>query len=77
MTKVNPALFDPLNRIENAARRAAGIMLTGPNRPAKECDLVKQEIQEIGNALEAFKAAIEAGEMPGFQNGAIRSHEQN
>ncbi len=73
MPKVNPALFDPLTRIENACRRASGIMLTAPN-PPKDCQLVWREIQEIGEALEAFKSAVEAGEETGFQDGAIRSH---
>jgi hypothetical protein len=74
MPKLNPALFNPLTRIENACRRASGIMLTAPN-PPKDCRLVWREIQEIRDALEAFKAAAEAGEMTGFKDGAIRSHE--
>jgi hypothetical protein len=31
--------------------------------------LVLREIQEIREALEAFKAAVEAGEMTGFKAG--------
>jgi len=73
MPTLNTALFDPLIRIENACRRASGIMLTAPN-PPKDCSLVWREIQEIGEALEAFKIAVEAGETTGFQDGAIRSH---
>ena len=74
MPKVNPALFDPLIRIENAARRASGIRLTAPSLLPRETELVRREIREIEDALAAFKAAVEAGEMPRFQNGAIRSH---
>jgi hypothetical protein len=73
MPKLNPALFDPLARIENACRRASGIMLTAPN-PPKDCELAWREIREIGEALEAFRSAVEAGEVTAFQNGAIRSH---
>jgi len=33
-----------------------------------------REIQQIGEAWEAFEAAVEAGEETGFQDGAMRSH---
>jgi hypothetical protein len=74
MPKLNPALFDPLTRIENACRRASGIMLTAPN-PPKDCRLVWREIQEIGEALEAFKAAVQAGEETGFRDSGMRAQE--
>jgi hypothetical protein len=74
MPKLNPALFDPLTRIENACRRASGIMLTAPNLVPRETDLVTKEVREIDDALAAFKAAVEAGEMPRFQSGSLRSH---
>lgn len=73
MPKLNPALFDPLTRIENACRRASNIMLTAPD-PPRENKLVLREIQEIKEALEAFNAAVEAGEMPGFKDGGLRAH---
>jgi hypothetical protein len=31
------------------------------------------KIQEIRDALEAFKAAVEAGEMTGFKEGGMRA----
>jgi hypothetical protein len=34
-----------------------------------ENELIAREIQETRDALEAFKAAVEAGEMTGFKNG--------
>jgi hypothetical protein len=49
-------------------------MLTAPN-PPKDCSLVWREIQEIGEALEAFKTAVEAGETTGFKDGAMKAHE--
>jgi hypothetical protein len=45
-----------------------------PDVPARDCELVRREIQEIREALEAFRTAVEAGEMAGFQDGGIRSH---
>jgi hypothetical protein len=35
--------------------------------------LVGREIQEIKDALEAFKAAVETGEMTGFKASGMRS----
>ena len=40
---------------------------------AKDIDLIRREIQEIREALEAFKAAVEAGEMTGFKDGGMRA----
>jgi hypothetical protein len=68
------ALFEPLTRIENACRRASNIMLTAPTLPPQENELVLREIQEIRDALEAFKTAVEAGEMTGFKDGGMRAH---
>jgi hypothetical protein len=73
MPKLNPALFEPLTRIENACRRVSEIMLTAPHLAPKDNELVRREIQEIKEVLEAFKAAVEAGEMTGFKDGGLRS----
>jgi hypothetical protein len=35
--------------------------------------LVRREIQEIRDALEAFKAAVEAGEITGFRDSGLAS----
>jgi hypothetical protein len=35
--------------------------------------LVRREIQKIRDALEAFKAAVEAGEMTGLKHGEMRA----
>lgn len=48
-------------------------MLTASNLPPKDIELVRREIQEIREALEAFKAAVEAGEMTGFNEGGMRA----
>jgi hypothetical protein len=60
MPKLNPALFEPLTRIENAWRRVSGVMLIASNLTPKEIDLAQREIREIGEALKTFKAAVEA-----------------
>jgi hypothetical protein len=51
------------------------LMLTARNLAPKEIGSVQREIKEIGEALEAFKAAVEAGEVTGFQNGSLRAHD--
>jgi hypothetical protein len=44
-------------------------MLTASNLPPKDIELVRREIQEIREALEAFEAAVEAGVMTGLKTG--------
>jgi uncharacterized coiled-coil DUF342 family protein len=68
-----PVLFEPLTRIENACRRASNIMLNAPTLPPQENELIAREIQEIRDALEAFKSAVEAGEMTGFRHTGMRA----
>jgi hypothetical protein len=72
MPKLNPTLFDPLTRIENACRRASNIMLTAPD-PPRESEPVLREIQEIREALELFNSTVEAGEITGFKDNAMRA----
>ena len=50
-------------------------MLNAPNLTPKDIELVRREIQEIRDAKEAFRAAVEAGETAGFQNGGLRAHD--
>jgi hypothetical protein len=73
MTKLNPALLEALARIENACRRVSASMVSAPNLSIKDIESVLLEIQEIRNAFEAFKAAVEAGDVAGFQNGSFRA----
>jgi hypothetical protein len=74
MPKLNPAIFDPLTRIENACRRVSGVMLIASSIPPKDIELVQREIQEIRAALEAFESAVEAGEVTGFKDGGMSAH---
>jgi hypothetical protein len=52
---------------------ASNIMLNAPSLAPRENELIAQEIQEIRDALEAFKAAVEAGEMTGFKHEGMRA----
>jgi hypothetical protein len=40
----------------------------------KDSALVQREIQELREALEAFKAAVEAGEVTGYKDGSLKAH---
>jgi hypothetical protein len=73
MAKVNPALFDPLSRIESAARRAADLLTTTRDAP-RDSALIRQELKEMADALDAFERAVDNGERPGFSDGSMRAH---
>jgi hypothetical protein len=45
---------------------------TAPN-PPKDSKAVRTEIKEMTDALEAFRTAVEAGEVTGFQNGSMHA----
>ncbi|HEY4780793.1 MAG TPA: hypothetical protein VIH54_03180 [Chthoniobacterales bacterium] len=51
--KLDPALFEPLTRIENACRRASNIMFTAPNTALKGDELIAKD-----DSLEAFEVAV-------------------
>ncbi len=41
--------------------------------PPRDNEMVLREIQEIREALEAFNAAVETGEVTGFKDDALRA----
>jgi hypothetical protein len=45
------------------------VLLTAPDVSPKKDEMIAKEIQEMRDALQALPAAIEAGEVAGFQNG--------
>jgi hypothetical protein len=51
------SFFDP----KRSAGRVSGIMPNSANRTPRDSRFIQREIQEIRNALEAFKAAFEKG----------------
>src|SRR5260221_4511091 len=76
MPKLNPALFEPLTRIENACRRGSGGMLNPSNVSPKNIDLVRRENQENKEALGAFQAPGDTRGTTGVQNLRDRSHDK-
>ena len=40
----------------------------------KDSALVQREIQKLREALEAFKAAVEPGEVTGYKDGSLKAH---
>jgi hypothetical protein len=49
-------------------------MLTASSVPPKDIELVRRKIQEMKDALRAFQAAVEAGEITGFKDGGMSAH---
>jgi hypothetical protein len=68
MPKLNPALFEPLKRIENAARRATGVLLTAPDVPATKDEMIAKEIRKSGALYKHFRPRSKAEELAGFQD---------
>jgi len=58
---MNRHLFDLLRRIEESARRLANTITHNSDRPMREIALVDVEKEEIGNALNEFKARVASG----------------
>jgi hypothetical protein len=50
MPKLNPVLFEPMTRIENAAKRASRMLLTAPDISAKKDEVIVKELQEMRDA---------------------------
>jgi hypothetical protein len=64
-----------LKLIENAARRAAGMLLIAPDVSETKDQMIAKEIQEMRDSLQAFQTAIETGEVAGLKNGPTRLHQ--
>lgn len=59
---MNRHLFDLLKRIEEASRRLASTITFNSDQPImREVSSVKVELDEIDNALDAFKREVAAG----------------
>jgi hypothetical protein len=58
---MNRYLFELLRRIEEGARRLASTIKDAADKPVREITLVHVELEEITNALEAFKTEMAAG----------------
>jgi hypothetical protein len=55
--------------------QVSGVMLNAPSLTPKDNELVHREIQEIRETLEAFKAAVEAGEVTGYKASGMQAHD--
>ena len=54
-------------------RRVSGVIANRSEPGAQRIELVRREIQEIKDAFEAFKSAVEIREMTGFKDGDLRA----
>ena len=68
---LNRYLFELLRRIEEGARRLASTITDAGDKPIREMALVHVELEEIENALEAFKSEVAAGASVGAMPGRM------
>jgi hypothetical protein len=67
---MNKHLFDLLKRIEEGARRLASTITHNNDERLRDITLVHVELEEITNALEAFKSEVVSGASVGANLGA-------
>jgi hypothetical protein len=63
---MNRLLFELLRRVEEGARRLSVNHHKSGDKPLRNILLVETELQEITNALEAFKSEVAAGVRNGY-----------
>ena len=62
---MNRELLDLLRKIEEGARRLAATIIHFHDKPIKDIELARSDLEEITNALNTFKAHVAAGERIG------------
>jgi hypothetical protein len=68
---MNRYLFELLKRIEESARRLASTITFNSDQPMREVSSVKVELDEIDNALDAFKREVVNGASVGTLPGTL------
>jgi hypothetical protein len=64
-------LFELLKRIEEGSRRLASSITSSGETRLRDITLVQVELEEISNALKAFKAEVAAGASVGEIGGRL------
>lgn len=62
---MNRELLDLLRRVEEATRILAATIVHCYDRPVKDIELARSDLEEITSALNSFKAHVAAGERVG------------
>jgi hypothetical protein len=68
---MNRYLFELLRRIEEGARRLASTITHNHDKPLRDIALVDVKLEEITNALEAFKSEVAGGASVGYIGGRL------
>ena len=68
---MNRHLFDLLKRIEDSSRRLASTITFNSDQPMREVSSVRVELDEIDNALDAFKREVVNGASVGALPGRL------
>jgi hypothetical protein len=74
---MNRHLFDLLRRIEDSSRRLASTITFNSDQPMREVSSVKVELDEIDNALDAFKREVVNGASVGTLPGRLSKKDGN
>jgi hypothetical protein len=68
---MNRYLFELLRRIEEGARRLASTITSSGETRLRDITLVHVELEEITNAVEAFKTEVAGGASVGYIGGRL------
>ena len=68
---MNRELLELLRRIEEGSRRLAATIVHCHDKPVKDIELARSDLDEITAALNSFKAHVAAGERVGAMPGRL------
>jgi hypothetical protein len=68
---MNRELLELLRRVEEGSRRLAATIVHCYDKPIKDIELARSDLEEITSALNSFKAHVAAGERVGAMPGRL------
>jgi hypothetical protein len=68
---MNRELLELLRRVEEGSRRLAATSVHCHDKPVKDIELARSDLDEITAALNSFKAHVAAGERVGAMPGRL------
>jgi hypothetical protein len=68
---MNRELLELLRRVEEGSRRLAATIVHCHDKPIRDIELARSDLEEITAALNSFKARVAAGERVGAMPGRL------
>jgi hypothetical protein len=68
---MNRELLELLRRVEEGSRRLAATIVHCHDKPIRDIELARSDLEEITSALNSFKAHVAAGERVGAMPGGL------